>query len=177
MGYMTDGLTFRTLREGNVKRLPLFKRKDGKPAHMKPDGSDWSPASWLQAIVGELGEYANLRKKVERGDLTLAKAKDKLASELADVVIYLDLLAYRLGIDLGEAVTTTWNKKAEDLGIPMYLDAEDWHYSRKLTPNEEALLKGHKIVPCPRCSIEGESETEENSLVCPHCGKSWDYYE
>jgi len=65
MGYMTDGLTFRTLRNGNVKRLPLFKRKDGKPAHIKSDGSDWSPASWLQAIIGELGEYANLRKKVE----------------------------------------------------------------------------------------------------------------
>src|SRR6267142_445296 len=116
MGYGTNGLTFRTLRDGNVKRLPLFKRKDGKPACMKVDGSDWSPASWLQAVIGELGEYANLRKKVERGDFTLAKAKDKLASELADVVIYLDLLAFQLGIDLGEAVMTTWNKKAADLG-------------------------------------------------------------
>jgi NTP pyrophosphatase (non-canonical NTP hydrolase) len=177
MGYMTDGLTFRILRDGNVKRLPLFKRKDGKPAHMKADGSDWSPASWLQAIIGELGEYANLRKKVERGDYTFAQVKEKLASELADVVIYLDLLAYRMGIDLGEAVMATWNKKAADLGIPMYLDAEDWHYSRKLTNNEEALLQGHKLVPCPKCGKEGESDTAEAFLTCAHCGFEWNFYE
>jgi hypothetical protein len=27
MGYMTDGLTFNTLRQANLKRLPLFKNK------------------------------------------------------------------------------------------------------------------------------------------------------
>ncbi len=176
MGYGTDGLTFRTLRDGNVKRLPLFKRKDGKPAHMKVDGSDWSPASWLQAVIGELGEYANLRKKVERGDFTLAKVKEKLGSELADVVIYLDLLAFRLGIDLGQAIMDTWNKKAADLGIPMYLDAEDWHYSRKLTDAEEALQQGIKIVACPKCGQEGSSDTPEDYLTCPFCSWEWAYY-
>lgn len=140
MGFGTDGLSFRTLRDGNVKRLPLFKRADGKPAHSKPDGSDWPPASWLQAVMGELGEYANLRKKVERGDLTLDQARPKLASELADVVIYLDILAFRLGINLGEAVMSTWNKKSEDLGIPLYIDAEDWHYKNAT----DKLPKGGK---------------------------------
>jgi NTP pyrophosphatase (non-canonical NTP hydrolase)/predicted RNA-binding Zn-ribbon protein involved in translation (DUF1610 family) len=176
MGYGTNGLTFKTLRDGNIKRLPLFKRKDGKPAHMKVDGSDWSPASWLQAVIGELGEYANLRKKVERGDFTLAQAKSKLASELADVVIYMDLLATQLGIDLGQAVMDTWNKKAEDLGIPMYLDAEDWHYSRARTDGEIALQQGYKIVPCPKCGKEGQSDTPEDHLTCPYCGWQWAYY-
>lgn len=179
MGYGTNGLTFRTLRDGNIKRLPLFKRKDGKPAHMKPDGSDWSPAAWLQAVIGELGEYANLRKKVERGDFPqhdMPVVLNKLGSELADVVIYLDLLASQLGIDLGEAVMTTWNKKAADLGIPMYLDAEDWHYSRQLTDGERALQEGHKIVACPKCGCEGESETPEDELTCSMCDWRWDYY-
>lgn len=176
MGYGTNGLTFKTLRDGNVKRLPLFKRKDGKPAHMKVDGSDWSPASWLQAVIGELGEYANLRKKVERGDFTLGRVKQKLASELADVVIYLDLLAYQLGIDLGDAVMTTWNKKAEELGIPMYLDAEDWHYTRRLTEAEECLQQGYKLVPCPKCHKEGQSDTPEDYLTCAYCGWQWSYY-
>ena len=176
MGYGTNGLTFRTLRGGNLKRLPLFKRADGKPAHMKVDGSDWSPAQWIQAIVGELGEYANLRKKVERGDFSLAKVKKKLASELADVVIYLDLLAAQLDIDLGDAVMETWNAKAEQLGIPMYLDAEDWHYSRKLTDGEAALQQGVKIVPCPKCGKEGSSDTPEDFLTCPHCLWLWSYY-
>jgi len=176
MGYGTNGLTFKTLREGNIKRLPLFKRKDGKPAHMRVDGSDWSPASWLQAVIGELGEYANLRKKVERGDFTMAQARKKLGSELADVVIYLDLLATRLGIDLGQCVMDTWNAKAEQLGIPMRIDAEDWHYTRKLTDGEEALLVGSKIVPCPACGKEGQSDTPEDHLVCPECGHQWAYY-
>lgn len=129
MSYNTNGLTFNTLRDANIARLPLFKRADGKAAHATFDGSDWPPASWLQAVIGELGEYANLRKKVERGDLTLDEARPRLASELADVVVYLDILAYRLGINLGEAVMTTWNKKSADQKIPMYIDAEDWHYT------------------------------------------------
>jgi NTP pyrophosphatase (non-canonical NTP hydrolase) len=176
MGYGTNGLTFRTLRNGNLIRLPLFKRADGKPAHMKVDGSDWSPASWLQAIIGELGEYANLRKKVERGDFTLAKAKKKLASELADVVIYLDILASQLDIDLGEAVMETWNAKAEQLAIPMRIDAEDWHWTRPPNDCEKALQQGRKIVPCPKCGVEGESDTPEDHLTCPDCGWQWAYY-
>lgn len=176
MGYGTNGLSFKVLRDANVRRLPLFKRKDGKPAHMKVDGSDWSPASWLQAVVGELGEYANLRKKVERGDLTLAQAKKKLASEIADVIIYLDLLAFQLGIDLSEAVMETWNAKAEQLDIPMRINAEDWVYTRPRTIGEMSLQQGHKIVPCPKCGEEGESETPEDYLTCPKCGWQWAYY-
>lgn len=109
MGYKTDGLTFNTLRAANVARLPTFKNSKGEPAHLMPDGSDWSPAQWLQAVVGELGEYANIRKKFERGDidedefLVLAKA------ELADVVTYLDILAFRLGIDLGKGTIEKFN--------------------------------------------------------------------
>lgn len=101
MGYGTDGLTFNTLREGNIARLPIFKDKHGRIVHTKKDGSDWTPAVWLQALVGELGEYANIRKKFERGDLTLGEFKGLATSELADVQIYLDILAFRLGIDLG----------------------------------------------------------------------------
>lgn len=127
VGYMTNGLTFNTLRGGNVARLPEFKNKHGLPAHSKPDGSDWSPASWLQAVVGELGEYANLRKKVERGDLTPEEASPLLADELADVVIYLDILAFQLGIDLGNAVMNKWNHTSERVGCNIRLRADDWH--------------------------------------------------
>lgn len=186
MGYMTDGLTFRVLRDANVKRLPLFKTKQGKWAHAELDGSDWSPASWLQAVIGELGEYANVRKKVERGDFTLDEARPKLIQELADVVIYIDLLAFRLGIDLGQAVIMTWNNKAKELGIPMVIDAEDWHFTRELTGSERARLEGktgvsvrpagdttNKIVPCPKCCEEGESLVNETELTCPFCGHQW----
>ena len=131
MGYRTDGLTFRTLRNANVKRLPLFKNAKGEAAHSEPDGSDWSIAEWLQAVVGELGEFANLHKKVRRGDKTMAEAKQALADELADVAIYLDILAFRLGIDLGEAIMKKWNETSRKVGAPLYIDAEDWHYTTK----------------------------------------------
>lgn len=127
MGYRTDGLSFNTLRGGNVARLRTFKNKHGQLAHSKADGSDWSPAQWLQAIVGELGEYANVRKKFELGDLTEAEFIAQAASELADVQIYLDVLAFHLGIDLGQATMEKFNKVSERVGSPVRIDAEDWY--------------------------------------------------
>ena len=56
MGYLTDGLSFNTLRQANLRRLPEFKNSKGEPAHSEPDGSDWSPAQWLQALAGEVGD-------------------------------------------------------------------------------------------------------------------------
>jgi NTP pyrophosphatase (non-canonical NTP hydrolase) len=81
-----------------------------------------------------MGEYANLRKKVERGDMSLEEALPKLRAELADVIIYLDLLASQMGIDLGQAVMDTWNAKSEKLDIPLYIDAEDWHWKKGQAP-------------------------------------------
>lgn len=113
-----DGLlrTFASLREANVARLPQFKNRHGQPAHPKPDGSDWSPAQWLQAVVGELGEYANLRKKYERGDVDADTFKREAADELADVATYLDILAFQLGIDLETAVASKFNRVSERVG-------------------------------------------------------------
>lgn len=112
-------LTFNQLREANVARLPLFKNKHGQPAHSEPDGSDWSPAQWLQAVLGELGEYANFRKKHERGDIDTFEFAENARKELADVIIYLDILAFRLGIDLGQAVADKWNEVSERIGVDL----------------------------------------------------------
>ena len=90
-----SGITFDTLRGANSARLPQFKNKHGALAHGRPDGSDWTPAQWLQAVVGELGEYANIRKKFERGDLNFKQYEVEAAKELADVQTYLDILAKR----------------------------------------------------------------------------------
>ena len=128
MGYMTDGLTFNTLRAGNAARLPEFKNRKGVTAHDKADGSDWSLNDWAVAMVGEAGEACNVLKKVRRGDMTLDEALPKLRQEFADVVIYLDLLAKQAGINLGEAVIETFNAKSELVGSRVRLAADDWHY-------------------------------------------------
>jgi len=117
-------LTFDNLRKANITRLPQFKNKKGLPAHSEPDGSDWSPAQWLQAVVGELGEYANLRKKYERGDITLDEFNVEAEKELSDIQIYLDILAFRLGIDLGEAVKRKFNEVSKRVGSSIYFDVD-----------------------------------------------------
>lgn len=139
MGYGTDGLTFNTLRGGNLARLKDFKNSHGELAHSKSDGSDWSPAQWLQATVGKLGEYANLRKKFERGDVDENMFVREAADELADVVIYLDLLATQLKIDLGRAVMSKFNRKSRQVGSRVYLADDDWHLEKEEADNGTAI--------------------------------------
>lgn len=81
-------LTFDELREANKRRLPTFKNAKGELSHSEPDGSDWSLSDWSNACLGELGEAANIIKKVRRGDITLDDARVSLAKEFADVVTY-----------------------------------------------------------------------------------------
>jgi NTP pyrophosphatase (non-canonical NTP hydrolase) len=129
MSFPRKTLSFNDLRGANTARLPQFKNCHGEPAHSQPDGSDWSPAQWLQAVTGELGEYANLRKKFERGDISFDEFKQKASHELADVVTYLDILAMQLGIDLGEAVKEKFNIVSERVGSTVFIDNEgDWYY-------------------------------------------------
>lgn len=128
MGYMTDGLTFNVLRGANIKRLPTFKNAKGEPAHSEPDGSDWSPAQWLQAVTGELGEYANIRKKFERGDINEEEFHALARAELADVVTYLDILAFRLGIDLGNAVIEKFNFISDRVKSPIKIHSDGSDY-------------------------------------------------
>jgi NTP pyrophosphatase (non-canonical NTP hydrolase) len=115
------GLTFEDLRQANLKRLPLFKNRHGKKAHSKDDGSDWPLDAWSNALAGEVGEAANIIKKMRRGDLDAMNDKSLLADELADVAIYLDLLAFRADINLAEAVRKKFNRKSDEVGCDVKL--------------------------------------------------------
>jgi hypothetical protein len=46
---------------------------------------------------------------------------------LADVVTYLDILAFRCGVDLGNATMSKFNRVSERVGSDVWVDAEDWH--------------------------------------------------
>lgn len=54
----------------------------------------------LLCLVGEVGETANLVKKILRGDFKLSDKKVQIGEEIADVFIYLLKLSYQLDIDL-----------------------------------------------------------------------------
>ena len=117
---MNNHLTFGALRRANIARVRLFLNSKGQLAHT--DGvMDWSPNDWMTALCGEVGELANLLKKVRRGDFSPAEAHKQISDELADVQIYLDLLAERMDIDLADATASKFNEVSTRQGLPTYL--------------------------------------------------------
>lgn len=91
----------------------------------------WSVTDWSNAAAGEMGEVCNAVKKLRRLEekfrgisdrgrqiTTRARALDVIADEIADTVIYLDLLALRLKIDMREAVVRKFNKTSKRYGFP-----------------------------------------------------------
>ena len=88
-------LNFRQLRKANFKRSQTAFNVE-----------NWSPLEFGGAMAGECGEACNLLKKLKRGEKVPLK---DIAHELADVVVYADLTAAYLDIDLGEAVREKFN--------------------------------------------------------------------
>lgn len=120
-----NNFTFFKLREANLTRLPIMKNKHGNIIHSKSDGSDWSLSRWSNALFGEVGELADEIKKVEREDFTLEENRQALASELADIQIYLDLLAARCGVDLAQATIDKFNEVSSRVKVPVYIQLND----------------------------------------------------
>ena len=96
-------LTFGRLRAANVGRC----NNSFEPIE------SWSEGDWGLAMAGEAGETCNLLKKRRRGeDIPL----EDVADEIADMVIYADLLAARMGINLEEAVIRKYNTVSDRVG-------------------------------------------------------------
>jgi NTP pyrophosphatase (non-canonical NTP hydrolase) len=97
----------------------------------KHDLNDWSPSDWMVATVGELGEAANVMKKLNRerdgikgNSQTVEALCESLERELADTFIYLDLMCQALGIDLESAVRRTFDAKSREIGYQHLIDPE-----------------------------------------------------
>lgn len=88
----------------------------------------WSSSDWMVAVLGELGEAANIVKKLNRvrdgitgNTVSEIELRIKLAHELADAYIYLDLFCQAEGIDLEQSVNEAFEAKSEQIG---YQDKE-----------------------------------------------------
>lgn len=102
-------MTFEELRRANVERCE---------GAFHPI-SAWSLTDWATAAAGEMGEACNVIKKLRRLDIKSGFTRESewnpsglrsdLADEIADTVIYLDLLAEAAGIDLANAVRSKFN--------------------------------------------------------------------
>lgn len=79
---------------------------------------DWTLADWSNAIAGETGEMCNLIKKIRRGD-DIDPAD--VGKELADIVIYADILASLLGLNLSDCVVQKFNEVSERVGSEVKL--------------------------------------------------------
>lgn len=91
----------------------------------------WSLSDWFLATLGELGEAANVAKKLNRvrdgipgNKETPEQLQAKLRGEIADAFIYLDLTAQAAGFSLSEAVQATFNAKSVQIGYPKLLGHE-----------------------------------------------------
>ena len=114
---VTDyGLTFSTLAAANIFRCRRWHDPEG-----------WSPQMWGLAMCGEAGEVANALKKLHRHDEGIQQAVDSkdravlvqnVATEIGDTVVYLDLLAQRLGLRLEDCVRDTFNRISVREGFP-----------------------------------------------------------
>lgn len=122
----SKSLNFSSLRGANIDRIPLFKNANGERSHTEDDGSDWSNAQWVMALTGEVGELANVLKKIDRGDYTLEDVQQEVANELADIMTYLDILAYRLNVDLGKATMDKFNEVSERVNADVKLYEDRW---------------------------------------------------
>lgn len=86
----------------------------------------WSLSDWMTATMGELGEAANIAKKLNRirdgipgNTQTEEELRAAISEEIADVFIYLDLLAQSQRLDLATIVREKFNKTSRKMGCPI----------------------------------------------------------
>jgi NTP pyrophosphatase (non-canonical NTP hydrolase) len=121
-------LTFKEFSELNRLRC-----EDPNGFNHKLDS--WSLSDWMTALTGEVGEAANLVKKLNRirdgvpgnKGVTEKELQAFLADELADVYIYLDLLVMRLGLNMDDIIVSKFNATSQQHDMPFgYIVSGDW---------------------------------------------------
>ena len=107
-------LTFDRFQKANAERCVEFKHTTGA----------WSLLEWAGAAAGEMGEAANVCKKLKRkeqggGGKWGAKDPDEatlranLAEEIGDVLAYLALLATAAGLNLERCATEKFDRVSD----------------------------------------------------------------
>lgn len=88
----------------------------------------WDTSDWFLAVLGELGEAANVAKKLNRvrdgipgNKETPDELRAKLRREIGDVFVYLDLLAQAHGFTVDEAAVEVFDAKSREIGYPVAL--------------------------------------------------------
>lgn len=122
--FITSG---NTLREVRSMTFETFTMRNVARCE-SPDGfghklSRWTLSDWMTATFGELGEAANVAKKLNRvrdgivgNNENEEELRDKLKREVGDAFIYLDLLARSEGFTIEEAARLSFDSKSKEIG-------------------------------------------------------------
>lgn len=102
----------------------MNRERSERPDGFNHDLDSWSLSEWMTATLGELGEAANVLKKINRieidrpgvGDPPLNVLTQMFADEIADTFIYLDLMAQAAGFDLSSIALRKFRKTSEKIG-------------------------------------------------------------
>lgn len=91
---------------------------------------DWDTSDWFLAVLGELGEAANIAKKLNRvrdgipgNKETPDELRAKLRREIGDTFVYLDLLAQAHDFTVADAAVEVFDAKSAEIGYPKRLAA------------------------------------------------------
>lgn len=110
--------------------------------------NNWSLSDWMTALTGEVGEAANIIKKLNRirdgvsaKQAPLMKLRSNLEDEIADIFIYLDLLATASGFSLEQAVIKKFNKTSRKNGMPYLLNVRGEGYLKDLIKGKHKILR------------------------------------
>lgn len=102
----------------DLKKLTVVSRLRNEQAAAYTSCQDWTLADWSNAIAGETGEMCNLIKKIRRGDNVDVQ---DVGRELADIVIYADILADKLGLNLSDCIQQKFNEVSDRIGSEIKL--------------------------------------------------------
>ena len=108
--------------------------------------SSWSRSDWFTAVLGELGEAANIAKKLNRtrdgipgNKASKEELAVKLRQELGDTFVYLDLLAQACGISIGDAAVEVFNVKSQELKCSIMMLAAEQDVRSCLEDKPESI--------------------------------------
>ncbi|MFQ5884531.1 MAG: MazG-like family protein [Thermoplasmata archaeon] len=90
--------------EESLEKLPTIERERVRSASIQ---------YWCLALAGEIGELCNLVKKETRDQVSM---KEVIAEEMADILIYLCMMANSLGVDLEEEFYRKQKKNIQRFG-------------------------------------------------------------
>ena len=178
-------LTFARLRERNTPRSD----------YLYPECMTWNAMEWACALTGEAGELANFAKKLRRVQNAMLRANSpaeaaallpkqeallaELSKELADVVLYADLMAAKLRINLEQAIIDKFAEVSLRKGVMDRLDdvdpteyrpidlPVDTSYAAIYTPEETVSAEKSPPANCrERLRAEGKPYPKSSCAVC-----------